>query len=377
MSQHRCIAPSRFAAAVAAIALTLGLGAAAVPLSTRAAPSLGQLNSQLSQEQSRQQGLSASIGGLSQSMATLTGQITLVQSREAAVRAELARDQAALAATKLELARQRREVARLKQRLAKARMLLGRQLVSAYESDRPDLVAVVLSAHGFTDLLDRLTYLHDAQRQQQTIISVTRQAKDRTDAAARHMAKLETTQQQMTDASLLQSRALAGMNALLQSKQGALQSARTAQQSALSASRARGGALQAQITRIEQQQAAARAAAAAAAARAAAASAAASSLPSTSSSAAASSGPALGPSGGWAIPYAIVLCESGGQNLPPNSAGASGYYQIMPATWRLFGGHGPAAYLAGKAEQDAVASRIWNGGAGASNWTCAGIVGIH
>ena len=61
----------------------------------------------------------------------------------------------------------------------------------------------------------------------------------------------------------------------------------------------------------------------------------------------------------------------------PNSAGASGYYQILPSTWKLFGGTGPAAYLAGKAEQDAVASRIWNGGAGASNWVCAGIVGIH
>ena len=89
------------------------------------------------------------------------------------------------------------------------------------------------------------------------------------------------------------------------------------------------------------------------------------------------SGPALGPSGGWAIPYAIVLCESGGQNLTPNSAGASGYYQIIASTWKLFGGTGPAAYLASKAEQDAVASRIWRGGAGASNWVCAGIVGIH
>ncbi|MGH2916085.1 MAG: transglycosylase family protein, partial [Solirubrobacteraceae bacterium] len=86
---------------------------------------------------------------------------------------------------------------------------------------------------------------------------------------------------------------------------------------------------------------------------------------------------AIGGSGGWAIPYAIVLCESGGQDLPPNSAGASGYYQIIPGTWRLFGGSGPAAYLAPRAEQDAVAARIWRGGAGASNWVCAGIVGIH
>jgi hypothetical protein len=77
------------------------------------------------------------------------------------------------------------------------------------------------------------------------------------------------------------------------------------------------------------------------------------------------------------IPSAIVACESGGQNLPPNSAGASGYYQILPSTWKQFGGAGPAAYLASRAEQNAVASRIWGGGSGVSNWVCAGIVGIH
>ncbi|HEY6524727.1 MAG TPA: transglycosylase family protein, partial [Solirubrobacteraceae bacterium] len=131
---------------------------------------------------------------------------------------------------------------------------------------------------------------------------------------------------------------------------------------------ARSHALRQQISRVEAQQAAARAAAAAAAAAAASA---------APAPAPVSSGPALGPTGGWALPYAIVLCESGGQNLSPNSAGASGYYQIIPSTWKLFGGSGPAAYLASKSEQDAVASRIWNGGAGASNWVCAGIVGIH
>ena len=71
-----------------------------------------------------------------------------------------------------------------------------------------------------------------------------------------------------------------------------------------------------------------------------------------------------------------MLCESGGQNLPPNGAGASGYYQIIPSTWHDFGGTGPAAYLAPKSEQDAVAARIWNNGAGASNWACSAIVGV-
>jgi septal ring factor EnvC (AmiA/AmiB activator) len=359
----------RFAAAAATIGGSLGLGAA-LPLSTSASPSLSDLNSQLSQEHARQQGLSASIGGLSQSIASLTGQISLVQSREASVRAELARDEAALASTKLELARERRQLVVLRRRLAWARILLARQLVSSYEGDKPDLVGVVLNAQGFNDLLDRLTYLHDAESQQQKIIAVTRTAKARATDAARRLATLKATDERMANATLLQSRALAGMNALLQSKQGALQLARTAQQTALASSRGRSGALQAQITRIQQQQAAARAAAAAAAARAAAVSAG----PSTSGSG--SSGTPA-PSSGWAIPGSVVTCESGGQNLPPNSAGASGYYQILPSTWKQYGGPGSAAYQASPAEQNQVASRIWNGGAGASNWVCAGIVGIH
>ena len=81
-----------------------------------------------------------------------------------------------------------------------------------------------------------------------------------------------------------------------------------------------------------------------------------------------------GPGGPWAIPWPIVQCESGGQNTPPNSAGASGYYQIIPETWRRSGGSGPAAYLAPKAEQDRVAARIWaESGAGA--WVCGALVG--
>ena len=80
------------------------------------------------------------------------------------------------------------------------------------------------------------------------------------------------------------------------------------------------------------------------------------------------------PGGGWAIPWDVVQCESGGQNLPPNSAGASGFYQIMPATWKGLGGRGPHAYLRPKAEQDALAAKLWAGGAGAHNWDCYAMV---
>ncbi|MGH2867007.1 MAG: transglycosylase family protein [Solirubrobacteraceae bacterium] len=369
---HR--APVVRAAATAAVLVGLVLaGLAALPhANARAANSnLNQLNNQLGQQQARQQQLSSSVGSLSGLIASLDRQIQLVQTREAAVRAELVSDRARLARVHVSLLREQARVALLRRRLARARLILSSQLLSGYEGDHPDLVSVVLNAHGFPALLEQINFLGRAETQQQTVIAFTRRAKAQADSATLQLAKLQASVRQITAGAALRARALAGMNSLLSSKQGALQRARSAQQLALQATQARANALRSRISRIQAQRRAAAAAAARAAALAAA---------QANPAPTAPSGPApaaLGPGGGWAIPYAIVLCESGGQNLPPNSAGASGYYQIMPATWKLFGGPGPAAYLASKAEQDAIATKIWNGGAGASNWVCAGIVGIH
>jgi septal ring factor EnvC (AmiA/AmiB activator) len=367
----------------ASIAIAVVVALAAIPAGSSADPSLGQLNSELDQVQSSQQSLSASIGSLSQTISSLASQISLVQSREAAVRADLARDEAQLARTRAELKRERKLVALLKARLARARMILARQLVSSYESDRPDIVHVVLDAQGFTQLLEQFDFLRRAERQQQSIITITRTDKAEAEAAERRLAGLETIDVQITNAAVVRARALEGMNVLLQSKQDAMQQARAAQETALAAGKARGADLRGAIAHVQAEQAAAAAAQQAALQRAAR-----QSTPpqssgqgpassSGSASAPTTTAPAMGASGGWVIPNPIVLCESGGQNLPPNSAGASGYYQIIPSTWAAFGGAGSSAYQASKAEQDAVAGRIWAGGGGASNWACAGMVGIH
>jgi chromosome segregation ATPase len=361
-------------ASVAALATVGGaLGGLAVAVSRTAparAASISELSSKLDNERGRQQSLSASIGRLSGLIGSLDSQITLVQSREAAVRAALVKDRAALAKDQLMLTRERQLLTKLIAQLARARTILAHQLISSYEGARPDIVSVVLESQGFSDLLDQLNYLNHAEQEQKSTIVATKLAKLEADSAERRLAKLEAAAIQVTEAATTRERALVGMNTLLQAKQTALGRAREAQQSALAASRARGAQLQSAIARLQAQQAAAERAAEAAVAVTP-------TIVRGGSATPVSTGPTLGPSGGWAIPYAIVLCESGGQNLSPNSAGASGYYQILPSTWKLFGGTGPAAYLASKAEQDAVASRIWNGGAGASNWVCAGIVGIH
>lgn len=74
--------------------------------------------------------------------------------------------------------------------------------------------------------------------------------------------------------------------------------------------------------------------------------------------------------GPYAIPTYIVMCESGGNYRALNpSSGAGGAYQILPSTWRAYGGKG-LPHLASKAEQDRIAAMIWRD-SGSSAWVCA------
>jgi peptidoglycan hydrolase CwlO-like protein len=346
---------------VAALAAALALSH---PARGTAAPSVGQLQSRLGAQQSQQQHLSSSIGSMNELIDKLDSQISLVQRRRQTVADELSSDRAKLTAVHGQLVVERARLVKLKAKLAAGRALLASQLVSGYEANQPTLVSIVLSAGGFQDLLNQLNFLGRAEHEQKALISTTTTAKQRATQAARRLAALQSTDRRITHAAVIEQRSLAGMNALLSSKQAALSQARAAQSAALAASRARSQALQHQISKVKAQQAAAAAAAAKASAEQAA-----------DTAPTPPAGQPLGANGGWAIPYSIVLCESGGQNDPPNSAGASGYYQIIPSTWQEYGGTGPAAYLAPKSEQDAVARRIWDG-AGPGAWDCASIVGI-
>ena len=71
--------------------------------------------------------------------------------------------------------------------------------------------------------------------------------------------------------------------------------------------------------------------------------------------------------GRWAIPCYVVACESHGLWGAYNRSGAAGPYQLMPFWGRPF----PARSLAKRLAHHRIASRLWAGGRGASNWACA------
>jgi murein DD-endopeptidase MepM/ murein hydrolase activator NlpD len=97
----------------------------------------------------------------------LTSQVAALRNREAAVAAELSQKQA-------ELDQAQARLDYLKQRLRLAVKILEQRLVAIYESNQPDLITVLLQAHGFDDLLARTQYLETLQHQDDDIVARVR-----------------------------------------------------------------------------------------------------------------------------------------------------------------------------------------------------------
>lgn len=77
--------------------------------------------------------------------------------------------------------------------------------------------------------------------------------------------------------------------------------------------------------------------------------------------------PYRGPDGRrWAIPFAVVACESGGSWSAYNRTSAAlGPYQLLG-----WGAPWPVLTLRDKLAHHRIAARLWNGGRGAGNWVC-------
>ena len=304
------------------------------------------LRNRIERSRDKERSLSGAVARLDALLARTQREIAIVQGRLTEVEADLAIAEARLARTQERLRSERARLARLKLRLAEGREVLADQLVAAYKSDEPDVVSLVIRAHDFADLIEQFELAKRVHERNGEIVARVHAARDETHRQAVTLAELEEERRATAEAVQRRRDALASMRAALGEREATLGRVRAARAQALAGTRAGRSAAEKALNKlIAEREAAAREAAGGA-----------------------------GPGGPWAIPWPIVQCESGGQNLPPNSAGASGYYQMLPSTWKGLGGSTPHAYQASKAEQDRLAAQLWAGGAGARNWVCAGMV---
>ncbi len=167
----------------------------------------------------------------------------------------------------------------LEKRLQVASTDLASNLRDAYESGAPNLVDVILNAHGFSNLLDQVNYIKDAQTEDQQIVAFTKAARITVQREALALGSLEQKDRTLTNQIVDQRNQVAAIETALVNQQSSEQSQRAHTRSRLANTNAATASLQTKLNQQEAAQAAAAAAAAAAARQAAAARAAAQATP--------------------------------------------------------------------------------------------------
>ncbi len=206
--------------------LSLCALAAAVVAGVGATPSSGDLQSQITARQSAATALQSQVAAETTRIQATTHGVQDAAQRLATVEAQLTAREAELTKVQSALLAARLELVRLEDRLQAATHALAGNLVSRYEGAQPDLVSVVLDAHGFADLLDQVTYLQHIAHADGQVVGATRSARTAVARQATELATLEVRDRKLADEVLAQRNQVAALHAALLTQQIAQISAR-------------------------------------------------------------------------------------------------------------------------------------------------------
>jgi murein DD-endopeptidase MepM/ murein hydrolase activator NlpD len=122
--------------------------------------------------------LSSQISQVTSQIRSLEGRVDSATSRLSVLETNLNLHQRKLDTLTRIFELETRRLVFLRAQYAQAQAQLNGRLVSIYESDNPDTLAVVLSSSSFTDLLDQLDYLSQIAAQDNRIAREVEQARD-------------------------------------------------------------------------------------------------------------------------------------------------------------------------------------------------------
>ena len=245
-----------------ALALLLAaLGAWRTGGSARAA-SVGNLQNQISAGRSRVGSLSSQLGAASARVSQLNGSVSAIEGRISRVQGQLDAERTELLRLRSQLDKARARLAQLEAFQARAEQTLSGELVNAYESDRPDVVTVVLEARGFNDLLEQLNFAARVRKQTVQVTAAVKASRRATASQAIRLGALEQRRQGIAEQVLAQRDGLARDRVALVTQQLAAARERSAKAGALADAKGHVSALTKQLDGLKAQQAAAAAAAA-------------------------------------------------------------------------------------------------------------------
>jgi septal ring factor EnvC (AmiA/AmiB activator) len=263
---------------------------------------------------------------------------------QALLEAELATGRARVKRLRADVTVAKGKFRRAQERLHRAQDQLAERLVSIYKSDRPDLATVVLDSNGFEDMLTRATYLKKINQTDTALVDEVKALRNQVRTALKRVKTLKAQADAEVDRLAAARAQIAQVRQQAQARAAEAESARAAAQSSLDTLHSRISQWTSEVEALQ---------------------------------AATGQGGNAGDTvnqwfDGFTIPKYIVMCESGGNYKAVNpGSGAGGAYQFMPETYKGLGGKYDSPQDAPKWEQDKLAAKLWNNGAGAGNWECA------
>lgn len=230
--------------------LVLLAAIAAVSSSASAKPSAGQLENTINANNGRagalQSGISADTAGEQRS----EGRLSVLEARLGTLQQTLDLEDRLLTGLQTQLNGARSELSALRTAYTADRATLAAQLVGAYESPPPDLENMLVSAHGFSDLLERMAQVRDIARQNAQVTLLVKGQRTSMAAEVARLSDLDARQQRITTAALVQRDEIAQVRLGVVNDELHYARARRAKAAALQTLTARQQHLQSELTTI-------------------------------------------------------------------------------------------------------------------------------
>ena len=215
------------------------------------ASSSGDIQSQIAGTRSAAAALRAQIAADSQQIASTSDGLARARDRLATVQARLDQRVAELKSVQSRLIAARDRLVDLENRLHLATTALSANLVSSYEGGQPDLVSVILSSKGFTDLLNQMGFMTRVAHQDADIVKLTRTARAEVSRQATTLEGLETRDRALANQVLDQRNQAAALRSALLRQELAQETKRANTTARYTTVKAHLGSLQARLNAIE------------------------------------------------------------------------------------------------------------------------------
>ena len=175
------------------------LGVGAVMLGGMTASSSGDLQSQIASGRSAASSLQSQIAADTAQINQTSGSVRAAEGRLANLQLQLDTREAQLAQVQTAFLAARNHLVDLENELHLATNALAANLVANYENQPPDLATVILDSHGFSNLLEQVSFLERIGHRDAAVVHFTRAARLAVKRQVATLAELEQRDRQLTD----------------------------------------------------------------------------------------------------------------------------------------------------------------------------------